>query len=228
MDIGKEIEKQVKRYNDKLKREANKNPGLSDFLPDRLSAKDLKSKVKTPKDLRLLENKVNRLFGEGALKPVQTKQGVKTTAYELREIKLAVERINRQRQKELKQAAPSTQKGTMGSIRQNSLQPKDFNPDNIRKSDWDKFVESAEKQSWDSYTKDKMIKYKENYLKSVKENLGRQGKELYDYVSKLTPEQLYESFYDDPILQIGFTSDPLPAASIAKAALAGWKEKYGG
>ena len=121
MDISKEIEKQVKRYNDKLKREANKNPGISDFLPDRLSVKDLKSKVKTPKDLRLLENKVNRLFSEGALKPVQTKQGVKTTAYELREIKLAVERINRQRQKELKQAAPSTEKGTMGSIRQNSL-----------------------------------------------------------------------------------------------------------
>ena len=168
----KELQRQVKRFNAKITRTARKSPELVDFLPDKLSVKQLRQTIKTAKDLKLISARVDRAFKNDAFQPILTEQGVRTTKYEVREISLGVQRINRQRAKELAQANPSTEKGTMGTVRENNLQPKRFNPNSIKQSDWDKFVQVVERQSMDSYTDEKIERYKENYLRALQNAFG--------------------------------------------------------
>lgn len=222
-----ELTRQVKRFNAKIEREAKKNANLTPFLPQKLSVKELKATIKSVQDLKLISARVDRAFKPKALEPIITKQGVMTTAFQIKELELGVKRINKARQKELEKADPSTYKGTMGSVKDNNLKPKKFEPDKITKHDWEKFVESVEKQSRASYTAEKKKAYKENYLKAILDNLGEAGYELYNYIKKIGYETLYDAYYDDPVLQINFIYDPQQSAFIAQEALYRWRDYTG-
>lgn len=218
------LSKQVKRFNAKLTREAKRSPEKAQFLPPKLSVKELKQQIKTSKDLRLFSSKVDRAFKPKAFDLIMSKNGVITTQYQVQELKLDVRRINQARKREAEKANVSTEKGTMGTIEANNLRPKRFDFDNIKPKDWDKFVESVEKQAMvDSYNLEKILKYKEDYLRSVQDLLGSYGRDLYEFVSKLPADFIYGKFYDDTLLQISFISDPIPAREIAESALEAWK-----
>lgn len=146
---------------------------------------------------------------KGAEKPIVTKEGIKTTAYEKKEIEIKVRSINARRTAERKRANVSTEKGTMGTIRENNLRPKQVDINKVKKSDWEKFKESVEKQARDSYFQDKYERYKENFLKGLENAFGEKGKELQEIAEQIPAEQLTQMYYDDPILQIDFIYDPL-------------------
>lgn len=218
------ISKTVQQFNAKITRTLKKHPEWADFMPERLTVKGLTEKIQTRKDYNREVRSVQRFLRKGAEAPYQSKSGIKTTHWEKKEIGYKVAQVNRQRTIEAKRANVSTEKGTMGSIEANNLKPKKYNIDKIKPSDWNKFVNTVEKQVMSNYNYDKMVRYKENYLKSIIRNLGTEGKakELYDYVSQLDPEFMYNVYYDDPVLQIQFTSDPLPADMIVESALEHW------
>ena len=220
---NKKLAEEVRKFNAKRTRLIKKLPEMVDFLPEKLSVKELREQITTRKDFNREIKSIERFMIKGSEKPIISQTGIKTTEWEKKEIALKVRRINLQRKRELEQAAPSTEKGTMGSVRANNLQPKKFDIDKIKKSDWEKFVESVEKQSRANYQGEKMQKYKENYLRAILDNLGEAGKELFEYVSRLDAAFIYNNYYDDPILQIGFTSDPLPVETIAESALEHWQ-----
>lgn len=205
----KELAKAVRKFNAKRTRLIKQVPELEEFLPPKQSTKDIKKAVKTRRDFNNTLNSIERFMRKGAEKPIITKEGVKTTAYEKKEIEIKVRAINQRRAAELKKAAPSTEKGTMGTIRENNLKPKQVNIDKIKKSDWEKFKESVEKQSRDSYFQDKYERYKENFMKGLENTFGEKGKELQKIAEKIPAEQLTQMYYDDPILQIDFIYDPL-------------------
>lgn len=219
------ISKTVQQFNAKITRTLKKHPEWADFMPERLTVQGLTEKIQTRKDYNREVRSVQRFLRKGAEAPFQSKSGIKTTRWEKREVGYKVAQVNRQRTIEAKRANVSTEKGTMGSIEANNLKPKKYNIDKIKPSEWDKFVNTVEKQVMSNYNYDKMVRYKENYLKAVVRNLGTEGKakELYDYVSQLDPEFMYNVYYDDPVLQIQFTSDPLPADMIAESALEHWQ-----
>lgn len=219
------ISKTVQQFNAKITRTLKKHPEWADFMPERLTVQGLTEKIQTRKDYNREVRSVQRFLRKGAEAPFQSKSGIKTTRWEKREVGYKVAQVNRQRSIEAKRANVSTEKGTMGSIEANNLKPKKYNIDKIKPSEWDKFVNTVEKQVMSNYNYDKMVRYKENYLKAVVRNLGTEGKakELYDYVSQLDPEFMYNVYYDDPVLQIQFTSDPLPADMIAESALEHWQ-----
>lgn len=217
------LSQSVSKFNAKITRELKKNPDLAEFLPAKLNVKDLKKNITTAKELSTLIKSVDRLFKPGALMPITTDKGIKTTLYEIKEVKLKVNKINRARAKELKEVKPSTETGTMGSIQSNNLRPKKFNINKISPRDWGKYKAGIEIEAKDNFYSRKAELYKENYLKSIEFNLGSEGEELYNYVSELDPEFVYRNFYNDPILQIGFTSDALPANHIAETSLSHWK-----
>ena len=81
--------------------------------------------------------------------------------------------------------------------------------ENISKRDWAKFIESVEKQAKDSYSYDKIQRYKENLLKGLNNAFGEKGRTLIDLASKIPAETLVEMYYNDPVLQIDFIYDPL-------------------
>lgn len=220
----KELRRQVKRFNAKITRTARKSPELVDFLPDKLSVKQLRQTIKNANDLKLISARVDRAFKKGAFQPILTEQGVRTTKYEVREISLGVQRINRRRAKELAQANPNTEKGTMGTVRENNLQPKRFNPNSIKQSDWDKFVQAVERQSMNSYTDEKIERYKENYLRALQNAFGASAEELIEKLRNVPAKTIYQQFYDNPNLQIGFIYDPLEASLILETLNDTWGE----
>lgn len=220
-----EISKTVQQFNAKITRTLKKHPEWAEFMPERLTVQGLTEKIQTRKDYNREVRSVQRFLQKGAEAPFQSKSGIKTTQWEKKEVGYKVAQVNRQRTIEAKRANVSTEKGTMGSIEANNLKPKKYNIDKIKPSEWNKFVNTVEKQVMSNYNYDKMVRYKENYLQAIITNLGTEGKakELYDYVSQLDPEFMYNVYYDDPVLQIQFTSDPLPADIIAESALEHWK-----
>ena len=205
----KALAKAVRKFNAKRTRLIKQVPELEEFLPSKISTKEIRERVKTRRDLKNELNSIERFMRKGAEKPIITKEGIKTTVYEKKEISLKVRAINQRRAAELKKAAPSTEKGTMGTIRENNLKPKQYDIDKIKKSDWKKFVESVEKQSKDSYASDRYARYKENFIKGLENAFGEKGSELIEIAKQIDGETLTQMYYDDPILQIDFIYDPL-------------------
>ena len=205
----KALAKAVRKFNAKRTRLIKQVPELEEFLPSKISTKEIREHVKTRRDLKNELNSIERFMRKGAEKPIITKEGIKTTVYEKKEISLKVMAINQRRAAELKKAAPSTEKGTMGTIRENNLKPKQYDIDKIKKSDWKKFVESVEKQSKDSYASDRYDRYKENFIKGLENAFGEKGSELIEIAMQIDGETLTQMYYDDPILQIDFIYDPL-------------------
>lgn len=205
----KELAKAVRKFNAKRTRLLKQVPELEEFLPSKISTKEIRGRVKTRRDLKNELNSIERFMRKGAEKPIITKEGVKTTAYEKKEIEIKVRAINARRAAERKRANVSTEKGTMGTIRENNLRPKQVDINKVKKSDWEKFKESVEKQARDSYFQNKYERYKENLLKGLENAFGEKGKELQEIAEQIPAEQLTQMYYDDPILQIDFIYDPL-------------------
>jgi hypothetical protein len=198
-------------------------------MPDKYNVQDLRETIKSGKDLKALINRMNRIFNEDALTPIQSAQGVKTTKYEKHEVALSVKKINIERKKELLEAEPSTYKGTMGTIKQNNLAPKPFNFEKMTKADWKHFKSSAFKQALPSYKDAKAELYKENYLKAftnvmsdINGKLSPQAQALYDRISKLDGDTIAKALYDDPLLNIQFIYDPLEQDTILDATEEHW------
>lgn len=205
----KELAKVVRKFNAKRTRLLKQVPELEEFLPPKASTKEIRKSVQTRRDLKNELNALERFMRKGAEKPIVTKEGIKTTAYEKKEIAIKVRAINQRRAAELKKAAPSTEKGTMGTVIENNLKPKKYDIDKIKKSDWKKFVESVEKQSRDSYAADRYERYKDNFIKGLENAFGEKGSELIEIAKQIDAETLTQMYYDDPILQIDFIYDPL-------------------
>lgn len=205
----KELAKAVRKFNAKRTRLLKQIPDLEEFLPAKISTKEIREQIKTRRDLKNELNSIERFMRKGAEKPVVTKEGIKTTTYEKKEIEIKVRAINTRRTAERKRANVSTEKGTMGTIRENNLRPKQVDINKIKKSDWEKFKESVEKQARDSYFQGKYERYKENFMKGLENAFGEKGRELQEIATQISAERLTQMYYDDPILQIDFIYDPL-------------------
>lgn len=215
----------VRNFNAKITRTIKKHPELKAFLPEKLSVKEVNEKIKTRQDFNRELKSYQRFLKKGAEKPIMSDTGIKTTTWEKREIGYKVAQINRNRTREAKRADVSTTKGTMGSIVANNLKPKKYNLDKIKASDWEKYIQTVEYQVMSNYTANKIEQYKANYLQAIIRNLGtgKKAMELIELVEGLDASMMYYSFYDDPVVQIQFISDPLPAEEIAEHAINHWK-----
>lgn len=217
-----ELAREVRRFNAKRTRLIKKNPAYAEYLPDKLSVKELKSNISTRKEFNRTLNSVKRFMRKGAETPIETKGGVKTTKYEKKELGLKLRLVNQRRTIERKKANVSTEKGTMGSIRANNLMPKKANLDLISKEGWKKFAESVDKQSKDSYFYGKQERYKQNYLSSIKNTFGNKGDDLFKLVDSVPAEIVVQAFYDDPFLNIDFFYSPYEMAIKIEALMDHW------
>lgn len=211
----REITNTVRVFNSKLTRLAKKNPEIADYLPSRINTKTLYDKIETRADFKRELNSLKRFMRKGAEKPILTDTGIKTTAWEKREVGLKVQQINARKTRERKEANISTYKGTMGSIEANNLKPKMYNIDKIKERDWKKFIANVEKQVQSKYTNTLYQQYKANYLKAVDNIMGVVGTEVKRIINQIDDETFYKLYYDDPVLQIDFVYDPYEAEYIA-------------
>lgn len=232
-DQSREIARQVKRFNDKLYREAKKNPELQAVGPERLSVRSFKAEHPTGsmRDLRTLQRQVERLFRPKALEVVVNPQGVATTRYELREIGIKTGVINRERAKVRKQLPPpSPYRGTMGKAEEHELQPKKVDFQKVkREKDWQKIKESVTVQSKRGARKTSDNLYKQMYLANIQSS-GPAGQALYQFVQNLPASKVVAGAYYDSQLQLRSlpgsddTSDP---EGVCSSILGVWKEFTG-
>lgn len=208
-DDEKQLAYAVRAFNAKRTRLLKQVPELEAFLPPKMSVADIKKSIQTRQDFKREINSLKRFLKKGAEQTVVNKHGVKTTKYELNELRLMLNRINRERAKKLAAMKPSTEKGTMGSIQQNALRPKKFNFETQSAQSWDKFLESVEKQARPGYWDERLKKYKENFLKGLENELG--SSPLYEAIKEkieaMSDEELDRVYYQEPNLQIDYVYD---------------------
>ena len=199
----------VRQFNAKITRTLKKNPELAPYLPERLTVQGLRDKIQTRQDFNREIKSARHFLKPGAETPVTSATGIRTTRWEKREIGIKVGVINRRRNRELKKMNPTTEKGTMGTIRENNLRPKKYDIDKIKASDWDMFVYGVEKQIMSGYTAQKNELYKQNFIKAVKTAFGSKGTEIVEMAQSIPADILVELYYNDPVLQVEFIYNPL-------------------
>lgn len=218
------IARTVAQFNAKLTRTLKAHPEWAPYLPSRLNSKEIQSNIDTRSDFNRTVNSYKRFLRPGAEAPYASATGIHTTNWERREIGIKIGIINRRRARELKLANVSTFKGTMGSIQENNLRPKKYDINKIKATDWEKFVESVEKQASPNYNRERLELYKENYKNAIFNTFGNDDKaqELLNLIDSLSPEFLFNQYYDDPLLEIGFIYDPLESSLILNTVLDRW------
>jgi len=218
-----ELQRVARNFNAKIARIAKTNPSKAPFLPEKISVKDLKSKIGTRQDFKRELNSAKRFSRKGAEKVQTTPTGLTLTNYEINEAKIKTRIVNTKRTNELKKLDIDIKAGNMGQISSQNLKPKKFSLNKTAK-EWDKFVESLEREIATNFKKDMVELYKTNYLEAIKNFLGEDGYDLHQYIQSMDAEHVYRNSINNPILSIGFTSDPLPTDMIVDHALNEWME----
>ena len=104
----------------------------------------------------------------------------------------------------------------MGTIQKNNLEPKQYDFNKIKPSDWDKFVQNVEKQVKENYFSEKNELYKQNYMTAISNVFNKEdSSKLLSIIQNIPAENLIDLFYSDPVLQIDFVYDPLEASVLA-------------
>lgn len=220
----KEMQRIVNNYNAKLRRIEKKNPDVVDYLPEKMNMKDLRSKIETRQDFNRELNSLSRFSRRGSEKIVETPKGMKLTQYEIDEAKTKVRIVNIKRAYERKKLGFSPEKGTMGQIATQNLQPKHFSL-NKTPREWEKYLETLDKELASNFKENQLQKYKENYLKGLHENLGVKGDELAEFLDTLDPETIFTKSVTNPLLTIDFIYDPLEVETIIGAKMEAWKNE---
>ena len=98
---------------------------------------------------------------------------------------------------------PSTTKGTMGAIKELELQPRINLSQSILPEYWDRYVRGIEKQVLSSYLSNRAEQYKQNYLKAMRDALGKQP-ELESILAQIPAETVVEAYAQDPDLSLDY------------------------
>lgn len=204
-DDRKKLTTAVRKFNAKRARLIKKDATYAEYLPEKASTVAIRKGIATRRDLINELNALNRFLRAGAEEKIVTSKGVKTTKYEKKEVGIRVRRVNRFRKKELESITPSTERGTMGTIRENNLRPKKYDIEKIRdKSNWKNYIEMVERQSRESYYIERDELYKENLLKAMRSEYGAKGRKLINLIKKIPANVLVDMYYYDSDLHIDF------------------------
>lgn len=199
--LNKQLQAQVKRFNAKIEREAKKHPGMRAAYPEKITIKQVKSRIENKKDIRVFENSVNRLFQPKALDLKVLKSGVITTNWQIKDLQLKTERINRERKRELvylkeRKLLPTRHKSDYES----SLSDKKADLESLNRKDqrsWDKFVKSVEKQSSPFYRLSTAQNRRDGYIYGLVKTMGYQP-EILDRLYTWSAEKFMYAYLNYP------------------------------
>lgn len=222
----KTITNLVRQFNAKITRTIKKIPDSVSYLPERISTSTLKNRIETRRDFNRIVNEYKRFLNKGAENPYYAQSGLTVTQWEKRETGIKVGIINRRRRAQLAAGAPSTVKGTMGTIRDNSLLPKKYNIDTITPENWKKFIESVNKQSYSNYMYNQLQMYKSNYIKSVHSVFGGSEYEnaIMDLLYDVPIDFFSDAMYNNPYLSINFVYDEHEMEIVAQKLIQEWQQ----
>lgn len=223
----KKVANTVRQFNAKITRTLKKHPELADYLPERISTKQIRSSSITRQDLNRQLNSFNRFLRRNAEMPVLTKAGTQTTQWQKREVSIGIATINRSRAMARKKYEISTEKGTMGTAMENAMFKKHNNFDTIPPKRFDSFLQNLKKQMMSNYRDLKKEQYKENYLKGIRSVFGKDPKAtaLIERLSQEDKEVFIERLYSgNPDFLIDFMYDEIDQENKLDQLIDSWME----
>lgn len=188
------LRKAIKNFNAKRNRVISKGDTNAQYQPNKASMKEALSDIKTKTDYNNVMRSLKRYTEKGVEKTVNVgkNKDIVITRYQLKELRLANDRINRAKIREHKSIKIDTTTGTMNTISQNATKPFIFKISKMTQADFEKFTERIKNQDDVNYWEDYHKRYKENYLKALEEYIQFDtAKQLYDYLEKID----YKVFY---------------------------------
>ena len=236
-----ELQRVVNNFNNKIRRASKKNQALVDFLPNKVSVKDLKSKITTRSDFNRNLKSLKRFSEKGAEKLVEPKNKLKPTKiekeimeaetpltnYMLKERRIKTRTVNASRAKELKALNVSAKLGNMSTIEKANLKPKQLVLSKSQEA-WNKFDESLEKEIQSNFKEQGYQAYKDNYLKGLKNDVNDIDDRVFNMVKDLDAKELFDKSVSNPRLQIKFHYDPLDDGVVEDTLFEEWSNILGG
>lgn len=223
-----ELRRDVRNFNAKRTRALKGDPDIVDFLPPKLSVKELKSSIKSAKELKNLTQYVQR-GTRTKWELITTPGGVTELNFTLNELRRQITDIINPQRKKVSQSLKRKQR--LGKTIEVAFEPKRFDIENIKKENWDKFVQSVTKQSSSDYWENRYNIFKESYLLAMFNELaGFPGyEELYEYVSSLSPQQIWAGTIMDAKTEIGYVYSHEQEAKLdaINEIYSAWKGIYG-
>lgn len=225
------LRKAINNFNAKIRRVKKRpvtkdKPDVSEYQPESVTLKALKGTIETRADFNRAINKLKRYSRRGSEEVITGKKGLTLTFWEKNETAIRTATLNRKLTAEAKKAGISPEKGTSGLIDEQNLRHKKFSIDKTRK-EFEKFKAGLEKRLIDRDKEKKLRQYHQNYKDAIVKFLGEDGDELLKYVEGITDfEKFFLNSLSDPIINIGFISDPLESKRIAEKALNQWKKVF--
>lgn len=213
----------VRKFNSKLTKELKKNAELEGNLPNRLNTETVLNNLKSYQDYRNFKDSVNRAFNTGAFE-LKEYNGFKLTKYQENELRLLNKRVDKKLQTENKKLAEaSPEVGNIHSVRKAAFKEHKFNPEQLRKSEFESFLRRLYKQADPEYLGKKVFQYKLNYITAVKNKLGQAGEKILELIRTIPADVLYYIETANPELSIEFVYDKIEAERIAKRILEEWE-----
>lgn len=229
-----ELQREIERYNRKVKRLAKEGRGSELFEPS-LPFEEVKTNITTRaqyKDyLEHLRNLTKRTSTR-QYKPAAEK-GISLTEGEKAEMNRLIKVINKDRRQMKREYEERTQSKLKdlpkNDINRIQMQPK---PDidkklsqlnyekGLNKLNFKAFTESVKKQSDTEYLNQRYEMYKTNYLETVPKTLGYMyGGDVIQRIEPIPAKDFYFAAITNPELSIDFLYDPLTAFEKAEAIL---------
>jgi hypothetical protein len=199
------LRKSVKNFNAKVERAIKKNPDLINYLPKKLSVKELRNEIQTRADLNRKLNSVKKFAKKDAEKLVTTETGFKITKYELNEYKNNVRILNITNAIKRKDLGLSAEKGTSRQVKELNIDKR--KPKVGTSLDEFRIISDSIAKKLDSKLKQKQLSdYRKNYIKAIEES-GINSDQIKNMIKNLSDEKLFQLTSSNPKLIIDFYYD---------------------
>ena len=208
----------LRRINNNVRR---KNKQMENYGVDIYVSTLPIDKVTSRKQLNDYYDRARKYTKGYAYKYKQNNYGTVASNIELAKAKRIAEEVTRERQKRLMKIAPQDfktrgkptgssimQRKLMGDSRYDIYDPVKFRFGSLRnREQFENRVESLANQLNPEYITRKNEQLKENLIKAISTNWGKDGKKATEYIKSLSPDEVLKEFMSEDIFEFSYIYD---------------------
>ena len=208
----------LRRINNNVRR---KNKQMENYGIDIYVSTLPQSKVTSRKQLNDYYDRARKYTRGYAYKYKQNNYGTVVSNIELAKAKRLAQEVTKERQKRLMKIAPEDfktrgkptgssimQRKLMGDSRYDIYDPVKFRFGSLRnREQFENRVESLANQLNPEYITRKNEQLKENLIKAISTNWGKDGKKATDYIKSLSPDEVLKEFMSEDIFEFSYIYD---------------------
>lgn len=202
------LQKVIASYNGRITRELNKKPELAMFAPKKLTYEEVRAKIDTRADYNRIVNSLKRVHKKGAFELQDSGAGELRTKYEIKEARILTNTTNKRIKNYFDKV--SGENTARREIAETNFFIRPFNFKNMEQGNFDRFVESMEKQLRRVQHPEVIDQnYYWQYLGALTKELGvGQGDELYNFVERLPAEAVSQARFENYFLTVTAIYNP--------------------